>query len=112
MLAVPEPCAYALSGFAMIGDHVHYAVCSGETTREMSTIFTARQHPEYAQAQKRLEGCTPTGHAVLGDAMWLTAQCGTSHAGVSVRGIYVSPKKIDFVAIQNAASGLVGRAVC
>ncbi len=89
VLAVPHPCSVPIAGFAVLPGHWQYAVCNIEAGRERTTLFTTRAHPSYAQVLHLLEGCDPTGSALVGDKFWLTAQCGSQRAGVVARGVDV-----------------------
>src|SRR5690606_20450286 len=92
-LALPDPCDRGIVGFAVMGSHLHYAVCN-EEEQPVTTLFTARSSPSYAQAEQLLEGCDPAGLSRLGDELWVTATCGASRAAVRVSGIEVGQTKI------------------
>jgi hypothetical protein len=52
----------------------------------MTTLFTIEQNPEYARADRLLEGCRPSGTLVFGGAAWLVGDCRGSRRAVRVAG--------------------------
>jgi hypothetical protein len=85
-LAVPVPCTDHSAALAVVGKRWHYGVCTDTGKAPMTTLFTIEHEPEYARADRLLEGCKPTGMLNFGGAAWLIGDCQGSRRAVRVGG--------------------------
>lgn len=85
-LTVPVPCTDHSAALAVIGGRWHYGVCTDTGKAPMTTMFTIEHEPEYARADRLLEGCRPTGTVVFGGAAWLVGDCQGNRRAVRVAG--------------------------
>ncbi len=85
-LTVPVPCTDHSAMLAVVGDRFHYGVCTDTGKAPMTTLFTIERNPEYARADRLLEGCKPSGTLVFGGAAWLIGDCQGSRRAVRVAG--------------------------
>jgi hypothetical protein len=74
-MTVPVPCGSDSAQLAVVGDRLHYGVCTNTGDQPVTTMFTIEHHPEYARADPLLQGCTPVGTFVWKAAAWLVADC-------------------------------------
>ncbi|HTQ03552.1 MAG TPA: hypothetical protein VMI54_06835 [Polyangiaceae bacterium] len=74
-MSVPVPCADNSTQIAVVGRRFHYGVCTDTGERAVTTMFTIERDPDYARADRLLEGCTPAGTFVWQGAAWLIAEC-------------------------------------
>jgi hypothetical protein len=85
-LAVPVPCTDHTAALAVVGGRWHYGVCTDTGKAPMTTMFTIEHDPEYARADRLLEGCKPTGALIFGGALWLIGDCQGNRRAVRVAG--------------------------
>lgn len=74
-LMLPRPCASTLLGFVHANDVWHYAVCD-ESEGRATTFYAVQFDPQYAHAERVLEGCDPRGMVPLGDGAAAVGDCG------------------------------------
>lgn len=84
-LAVPDPCREPLVGYVFSGGTWHYAVCSHASSRPVVTSYAISFDPEYARAEKTLEGCRPRGLSPLLDGVATAGRCGESEHAMLLR---------------------------
>jgi hypothetical protein len=92
-LTVPLPCPQNSVSFAVTGSRWYYGVCSQSTGKPVTTLFSIQRDPEYARADRLLEGCLPLGALAQNDELWLVGDCigeGQRH-GVRVRAGNAEP---------------------
>jgi hypothetical protein len=92
-LTVPLPCAQGSVSFAVTGSRWYYGVCSQSTGKPVTTLFSIQPDPEYARADRLLEGCLPLGALAQNGELWLVGDCvgeGQRH-GVRVRAGNAEP---------------------
>lgn len=94
-LTVPRPCDRPVTGYLYRAPHRYYGICHlrEDDSRQETVWYSIQPEPMYAQAHELMAGCEPRGAAVLGDAIWVTAACGSVRTGVRVRGIDVDPPR-------------------
>ena len=87
-LAAPDPCARAVVGYVWTGGIWYYGICTEGSGTPVTTVYAIQFDPEYAHAERVLEGCEPIG-------------AGASHRGVVVLGR--CGDRIDAVELRDAA---------
>lgn len=85
-LTVPLPCAQNSVSFAVAGSRWYYGVCSRATGKPVTTLFSIQTDPDYARADRILEGCVPLGALAQGADLLVVGDCGGERRGVRVRG--------------------------
>jgi hypothetical protein len=85
-LTVPVPCTDHSATLGVVGERWHYGVCTDTGTAPVTTLFTIERNPEYARADRLLEGCKPSGTLVFGHALWLIGDCQGNRRAVRVAG--------------------------
>lgn len=95
-LSLPRPCQRPLVGFRQDNVFHHYAVCSFESGRPVTTLFSAQRRPAYAQADERLFGCEPVG-LIAADSNdspdgWLIGNCSGKRRALGFHGIDVDER--------------------
>jgi|GEM_PF-1984131 len=85
-LTVPLPCDQNSVSFAVAGSRWYYGVCSRATGKPVTTLFSIQTDPEYARADRILEGCLPLGALSQGGDLLVVGDCGGERRGVRVRG--------------------------
>jgi hypothetical protein len=86
-LAVPEPCAQNAVSFAVSGARWYYGVCSRETGKPVTTVFSIQNNPAYyARADRVLEGCLPIGAVAIGDDLVVAGDCAGTLRAVRLGG--------------------------
>jgi hypothetical protein len=85
-LTVPLPCDQNSVSFAVAGSRWYYGVCSRATGKPITTLFSIQTDPEYARADRILEGCLPLGALSQGGDLLVVGDCGGERRGVRVRG--------------------------
>ncbi|HTA91163.1 MAG TPA: hypothetical protein VK745_16365 [Polyangiaceae bacterium] len=85
-LTVPLPCDQNSVSFAVAGSRWYYGVCSRATGKPITTLFSIQSDPEYARADRILEGCLPIGALSQGNDLLVIGDCGGERRGVRVRG--------------------------
>jgi hypothetical protein len=85
-LVVPVPCTDDSTALAVVGERFHYGVCTDGGKAPVTTLFTIERDPEYARADRLLEGCRPKGTLVWGGAAWLIGDCEGNRRAVRVAG--------------------------
>jgi hypothetical protein len=98
-LTVPVPCTDHSAMLAVVGDRFHYGVCTDTGTAPMTTLFTIERNPEYARADRLLEGCKPSGTLIFGGAAWLVGDCQGSRRAVRVAG---RNDPLEFIELRTA----------
>jgi hypothetical protein len=98
-LAVPVPCADHSAALAVVGRRWHYGVCTDTGGAPMTTMFTIEHEPEYARADRLLEGCKPTGMLHFGGAAWLVGDCQGNRRAVRVGG---RDEPLEFLELRSA----------
>jgi hypothetical protein len=79
-LMLPRPCASTVLGFVHATDVWHYAVCD-ESEGLATTFYAVQFDPQYAHAERALEGCEPRGMVGIGDGVAAVGDCdGTRRA--------------------------------
>ena len=84
-LSVPLPCDQNSVSFAVAGSRWYYGVCSRATGKPVTTLFSIQTDPEYARADRILEGCLPLGALSQGGDLLVVGDCGGERRGVRVR---------------------------
>src|SRR6185295_6228431 len=76
-LLVPDACPGGVAGLgAREAGIQHYAVCTMDAGRRVSTVFTIQQQPMYAVAERALEACASDGFFTLPDGKeYLLGRC-------------------------------------
>lgn len=94
-LTVPRPCDRPVTGYLYRPPHRYYGICHlrEDDSRQETVWYSIQPEPMYAQAHELMAGCEPRGAAVLDDAIWVTAACGSIRTGVRIRGIDVDPPR-------------------
>jgi len=85
-LVVPVPCTDDSTALAVVGRRFHYGVCTETGKTPVTTLFTIEHEPEYARADRLLEGCRPKGTLLFGGAVWLIGDCEGNRRAVRVAG--------------------------
>jgi hypothetical protein len=85
-LTVPLPCDQNSVSFAVAANRWYYGVCSRATGKPITTLFSIQTDPEYARADRILEGCVPLGALAQGGDLLVVGDCGGEHRAVRVRG--------------------------
>jgi hypothetical protein len=85
-LTVPLPCDQNSVSFAVAGPRWYYGVCSKATGKPITTLFSIQTDPEYARADRILQGCLPLGALSQGGELLVVGDCGGERRGVRVRG--------------------------
>ncbi|HWZ90826.1 MAG TPA: hypothetical protein VNW92_18320, partial [Polyangiaceae bacterium] len=85
-LTVPLPCEQNSVSFAVAGSRWYYGVCSHATGKPVTTLFSIQTDPEYARADRILEGCLPLGALSQGGDLLVVGDCGGERRAVRVRG--------------------------
>ncbi len=85
-LVVPVPCTDDSTALAVVGQRCHSGVCTDAGKAPVTTLFTFEREPEYARADRLLEGCRPKGTLVWGGAAWLIGDCEGNRRAVRVAG--------------------------
>jgi len=85
-LTVPLPCDQNSVSFAVAGSRWYYGVCSRATGKPITTLFSIQTDPEYARADRILEGCLPLGALAQGGDLLVVGDCAGERRGVRVRG--------------------------
>jgi hypothetical protein len=85
-LTVPLPCDQNSVSFAVSGKRWYYGVCSRATGKPVTTLFSIQSDPEYARADRILEGCLPLGALSQDGDLLVVGDCGGQRRGVRVRG--------------------------
>jgi len=85
-LAVPLPCDQNSVSFAVTGSRWYYGVCSRATGKPVTTLFSIQTDPEYARADRILEGCLPLGALAQGGDLLVVGDCGGERRGVRMHG--------------------------
>jgi len=85
-LVVPVPCIDDSTALAVVGTRFHYGVCTDTGEAPVTTLFTIEHDPEYARADRLLEGCRPKGMLHFGGAAWLVGDCDGNRRAVRVAG--------------------------
>jgi hypothetical protein len=85
-LTVPLPCDQNSVSFALAGSRWYYGVCSRATGKPITTLFSIQTDPEYARADRILEGCLPLGALSQGADLLVVGDCGGERRGVRMRG--------------------------
>lgn len=85
-LSVPLPCDQNSVSFAVAGSRWYYGVCSRATGKSVTTLFSIQTEPEYARADRILDGCLPLGALAQGGDLLVVGDCGGERRGVRVRG--------------------------
>ncbi|HEY4106351.1 MAG TPA: hypothetical protein VGM44_20770 [Polyangiaceae bacterium] len=80
-LSVPLPCDQNSVSFAVAGSRWYYGVCSRATGKPVTTLFTIQTDPEYARADRILEGCLPLGALAQGSDLLVVGDCGGERRG-------------------------------
>ncbi len=71
-LVLPSPCARTVTGFAIAADGTwYYGVCDNSVT----TAYAIQFEPQYAHAERLLEGCDPIGISSFAEGVALTGSC-------------------------------------
>jgi hypothetical protein len=98
-LTVPLPCDQNSVSFAVAGSRWYYGVCSRATGKSITTLFSIQSDPEYARADRILEGCLPLGALAQGGDLLVVGDCSGERRGVRVRGgnAEVSELRVDRV---------------
>jgi hypothetical protein len=84
-LAVPDPCREPIVGYVFADGTWHYAVCSHASARSIVTTYAISFDPQYARAEKTLEGCTPRGLSPLAGGVVTTGRCGELETALVLR---------------------------
>jgi hypothetical protein len=84
-LTVPLPCEQNSVSFAVAGSRWYYGVCSRATGKPVTTLFSIQTDPEYARADRILEGCLPLGALAQGGDLLVVGDCGGERRGMRVR---------------------------
>lgn len=74
-LMLPRPCPSTVLGFVHATDVWHYAVCD-ESEGLATTFYAVQFDPQYAHAERALEGCEPRGMVPIGEGVAAVADCG------------------------------------
>jgi hypothetical protein len=98
-LAVPVPCTDHSAALAVVGRRWHYGVCTDTGKAPMTTMFTIEHDPEYARADRLLEGCKPTGMLHFGGAAWLVGDCQGNRRAVRIGG---RDEPLEFLELRTA----------
>jgi hypothetical protein len=85
-LTVPLPCEQNSVSFAVVGGRWYYGVCSRATGKPVTTLFSIQTDPEYARADRILEGCLPLGALAQGGDLLVVGDCSGERRAVRVRG--------------------------
>ncbi len=85
-LAVPLPCDQNSVSFAVAGSRWYYGVCSRATGKPVTTLFSIQTDPEYARADRILEGCLPLGALAQGGDLLVVGDCGGERRGMRMHG--------------------------
>lgn len=85
-LTVPLPCDQNSVSFAVAGSRWYYGVCSRATGKPITTLFSIQTDPEYARADRILEGCLPLGALAQGGDLLVIGDCGGERRGVRMHG--------------------------
>ena len=85
-LTVPLPCDQNSVSFAVAGSRWYYGVCSRATGKPITTLFSIQTDPEYARADRILEGCLPLGALAQGGDLLVVGDCGGERRGVRMHG--------------------------
>jgi hypothetical protein len=85
-LTVPLPCEQNSVSFAVAGSRWYYGVCSRATGKPVTTLFSIQTDPEYARADRILEGCLPLGALAQGGDLLVAGDCAGERRAVRVRG--------------------------
>jgi hypothetical protein len=85
-LTVPLPCDQNSVSFAVAGSRWYYGVCSRATGKPVTTLFSIQTDPEYARADRILEGCLPLGALSQGGDLLVVGDCAGERRAVRVRG--------------------------
>ncbi|HEX3773372.1 MAG TPA: hypothetical protein VHV51_02850 [Polyangiaceae bacterium] len=80
-LSVPLPCEQNSVSFAVAGSRWYYGVCSRATGKPITTLFTIQTDPEYARADRILEGCLPLGALAQGSDLLVVGDCSGERRG-------------------------------
>jgi hypothetical protein len=82
--------------FAVSGGRWYYGVCSQATGKPVTTVFSIQAEPQYARADRLLEGCLPLGALSQNDELWLVGDCPGEgqRRGVRVRGGNAEPVEL------------------
>jgi len=75
-IAAPRPCARGVVGHLWASDVWYYGVCTAERGPPASTVYAIQFDPEYAHAERLLEGCEPAGIAPLDEGVLVSGGCG------------------------------------
>ena len=85
-LTVPLPCDQNSVSFAVAGSRFYYGVCSRATGKPITTLFSIQTDPEYARADRILEGCLPLGALSQDGNLLVVGDCDGQRRAVRVRG--------------------------
>ncbi|MCB9600820.1 MAG: hypothetical protein H6720_10770 [Sandaracinus sp.] len=80
-LMLPRPCTPTVLGFLHTNDVWHYAVCDA-SEGTATTFYAVQFEPEYAHAERSLEGCTPRGLVAFGSGAAVVGDCEGSRRGL------------------------------
>ncbi len=83
-LSVPVPCTSNAARLLSLGERWHYAVCTRDEERSVTTVFSITPSPQYAEAQQLLPGCDPAGLTHVSGLPYLIAECPTGRFAVRV----------------------------
>lgn len=81
-LLLPLPCAQTLLGFVHASDVWHYAVCDASEGAPATTLYAVQFEPQYAHAERALEGCTGRGVVAFGGGAAVVGDCEGSRRGL------------------------------
>jgi hypothetical protein len=94
-LSVPDACAGGVAGLALARGIWHYAVCTHESGRPITALYTIESDPMYAQSERVLAGCEPEGLARGGTEALLVAHCDGGRRGWAASRLAAAGESVD-----------------
>jgi len=93
-LTVPLPCEENSVSFAVAGTRRYYGVCSRATGKPITTLFSIQTEPEYARADRILEGCLPEGALSIDGELVVVGNCAGERRAVRIRRGNADPEEV------------------
>jgi hypothetical protein len=87
-LIAPSPCDRGVVGYVWSAGVWYYGVCTMRGGRQATTVYAIQPDPEYAHAERVLDGCEPLAIAAVDRGAVITGRCGEARgAGARIAAV-------------------------